>query len=569
MGTPSANGRQRIAIVGSGTTGLATAIGLSDAGHEVTIYERFETAQPIGAGLLLQPTGLACLDKLKLGDTARSLGARIDQIDGQTNAGTIIFDIGYDAMGPDVSGYGMHRGALFAMLNEAVGVRDVPVRCGIEIVGAPLDGEARKLVDRDGNEHGHFDLVLDATGARSRLRARHAAVRLNKPYPYGAVWGVVRDPDGSWTDAAALQQRYVAAHVMVGVLPIGAVHQGGGPPLLAFFWSVPVHEQASWSGTSFDAWRDRVASLWPEAAPLVAQFDGPGHLTWADYADVVLERPTDTRIAFIGDAAHATSPQLGQGANLGLMDAVALVHALETTGSIDEALTRYTKLRRSHVRFYQLASRWMTPFFQSDSTIAATLRDWTLNPMSRVPYLRGEMVRTLAGVKTGVFTSLDTAKWPPLRDPQAHPQTGQPAKPARPAKSEADPDTREKRGAASVSAAETPTPPAKAAASLAKRLTPQEPRVAVGVGDERGPPIDPAIAGGRATPPSRPGLAARAQGALSPRSGPPSSPPPATAQDPTPKPAARTPEHLDNSSAEASPGPSDRRALVDRLKKIP
>ncbi|MEO0631712.1 MAG: NAD(P)/FAD-dependent oxidoreductase, partial [Planctomycetota bacterium] len=294
---------KRIAIIGAGTTGLATAAGLIEQGHDVTVFERFDSAQPIGAGLMLQPTGLACLDRLGLGEAARSYGARLGRIDGRTASGTTIFDIGYAAMGADVAGYGIHRGALFGMLHEAAATRGVPIHCGVEVASAPLDGDTRVLLDRDGEERGRADLVVDATGARSRLRARHAAIRLNRPYPYGAVWGVVRDPDGSWTASGALQQRYVAARIMIGVLPIGHLHMGAGPPLLAVFWSLPVRDHKRWRETPFAEWQAQVSDLWPEAEPLVTQFGAHDHLTWAEYSDVVLNRPVDQRLAFAGDAA--------------------------------------------------------------------------------------------------------------------------------------------------------------------------------------------------------------------------------------------------------------------------
>ena len=107
---------------------------------------------------------------------------------------------------------------------------------------------------------------------------------------------------------------------------------------------------------------------------------------------------------FPGSAAHATSPQLGQGANNGLLDAVTLSDAIATSSDLPSALGLYAKTRRGHVRFYQMASALMTPFFQSDSGGLAALRDLTFDRMKFIPYLRREMLRTLAGLKTGLFT---------------------------------------------------------------------------------------------------------------------------------------------------------------------
>ena len=124
-----------------------------------------------------------------------------------------------------------------------------------------------------------------------------------------------------------------------------------------------------------------------------------------------MRRWHDDRIVFIGDAAHCTSPQLGQGANLGLVDALTLAACLKETPGLGEALARYTRTRKKHTEFYQQASRWLTPFFQSDSAAGAWLRDKTFGLLCKTPYLRTEMLRTLAGLKTGFFTHLNPGIW--------------------------------------------------------------------------------------------------------------------------------------------------------------
>src|SRR5262249_32845775 len=95
----------------------------------------------------------------------------------------------------------------------------------------------------------------------------------------------------------------------------------------------------------------------------------------------------------------------GQGANLALLDAAALADSLDGDVDVNTALARYARRRRPHVRFYQLASALLTPFFQSDSAFAACIRDLTFARLARVPDLRSEMIRTLAGLKTGLFTA--------------------------------------------------------------------------------------------------------------------------------------------------------------------
>jgi 2-polyprenyl-6-methoxyphenol hydroxylase-like FAD-dependent oxidoreductase len=147
-----------------------------------------------------------------------------------------------------------------------------------------------------------------------------------------------------------------------------------------------------------------VVVLWPALAPVIEGLRSPDDLTLASYSHFSANCLSRGNVVLVGDAAHSTSPQLGQGANQGLIDAVVLADALAGTNDLATAFARYQKARRAHVGFYQLASAAMTPFFQSDSRTLALVRDLTFDRLKVVPYLRREMVRTLAGLKTGPFS---------------------------------------------------------------------------------------------------------------------------------------------------------------------
>lgn len=411
MGFPAARqtsraAAQRIAVVGCGTAGLAVAAALARDGRDVTLFERFAEPLPLGAGLLLQPTGLACLDALELdggrvGDQARALGVRIDSIHGRTKLGQPLIDLRYTDVGLDAHGVAIHRGALFGLLLAAARAAGVPVVAGRAIADAPQRGRQRLLVDEAGEVLGSFDLVIDASGMRSALRARCGEVRYLRANPYGAVWCVVQQ-SADWPHPHALQQRYHAARHMMGLLPIGRATVGG-PLLTALFWSLRVRDHDGFRAAGVDAWRQGALSLWPEAAAFVAAVPGLEAFTFATYADIALRRPWAEGIAFIGDAAHTASPQLGQGANLALLDAAALAASLRRCGDVGSALVEYAHARRAHVRFYAAASQGLTPFFQSDSTLAPWLRDNLLAPLGRIPWVRRQMAFTLAGMKTGLL----------------------------------------------------------------------------------------------------------------------------------------------------------------------
>ena len=69
------------------------------------------------------------------------------------------------------------------------------------------------------------------------------------------------------------------------------------------------------------------------------------------------------------------------------------------------AFALYARTRRSHVRYYQRASWTMTRFFQPHSSMLPAVRDLIFHPMRYIPWMHGEMLRTLSGLKTGLFTA--------------------------------------------------------------------------------------------------------------------------------------------------------------------
>lgn len=393
----------KIAIAGAGLAGLAAACFLKRQGHDVTVFERFTQPEPVGAGLLLQPTGLAALAELGLDDAMIASGAKIERLHGETVTGKKVFDIDYGDLAKHYFGVGIHRATLFNALYGMAQNLGVAFATGCTVSSSTLrDGK------RDINGEGSYDLVIDASGYRSALR-KQGEVLIDKPYPYGALWGVCRD-DGNFLGGKSLQQRYKSAHVMIGVLPIGK-KPGSDANHVAFFWSLPRDRHMEWREKGMEAWKAEVLSLWPDVKPFLDQFRTQSDLAFASYGDVVMKQWHGDKIAFIGDAGHSTSPQLGQGANMGFVDALTLSRALGEKPTIDEALESYSKQRKDHVRFYQRASRWLTPFFQSSCKKTGLCRDLTFGPAGKVPVVRKEMLRALAGIKTGLFSTLDPGKW--------------------------------------------------------------------------------------------------------------------------------------------------------------
>lgn len=389
-----------IAIVGAGVAGLASAIALARHGHRITVYERFETARPLGAGLMLQPTGLAALERLGLRAAIEGLGHRIERLHGVSARGATIFDLAYSDLEAGLHACAVHRAALHKILWDGFARSGAALETGCAITTVePAAGQCARLIDTNGRGLPLYDLLIDASGANSPLRAWVCA-RPARRFTYGAVWASVPDIGIA---PHMLAQRYVAARIMIGYLPVGTI-DADGPPCAAFFWSLKPDDYENWRA-GFAAWRAQVVTLWPALAPVIEGLRSPDDLTLAGYTHFNANCLSRANVVLAGDAAHATSPQLGQGANQGLIDAVVLADALAGADDLPTVFARYQTARRAHVGFYQLASAVMTPFFQSDSRALALLRDLSFDRLKAVPYLRREMVRTLAGLKTGLFTS--------------------------------------------------------------------------------------------------------------------------------------------------------------------
>ena len=392
----------RIGIVGAGIGGLAAAALLAQAGHQVTLAERFATPRPLGSGLVVQPVGLAVLEALGAGGMARDLGAPIRVMQGFAG-GRRVLDVSYRAENP---GLAMHRAALFHVLWRAATQAGVRMETGAAVRAASLDRALRWLERDNAPQLGPFDLVVDASGTGSALSPLKA-----RPLGFGAIWSQVPWPEDTTLPRDALTQRYHRAERMAGVLPIGCL-PGDPTQRAAIFWSLPRAALDKWPDTDPKQWRAEIESFWPEIAPFLTTITRADQMTPAAYAHGTLSKPHQPALAFIGDAAHRASPQLGQGANMALLDAMALSLALavaqreDPQNAVDLALPLYARLRRWHLFSYQAMSRLLTPMYQSHSRALPLFRDRLLAPLSQVPLVRrllsalvsGDLLLPMAGM---------------------------------------------------------------------------------------------------------------------------------------------------------------------------
>jgi 2-polyprenyl-6-methoxyphenol hydroxylase-like FAD-dependent oxidoreductase len=305
-------------------------------------------------------------------------------------------------------GLGVHRAALFGVLYRAVLAEGIAIETGAEVGRLDNQGEKPVLAAADGRQLGRFDLVVDASGARSKLKIATGYLPEPRPLPYGAFWTTLAWR-GEGFDPHTLSQRYRRSSVLVWVLPTGRAAIGG-PELATLLWSLKIADAEAIRAAGIGAWKDQVRRLWPECQPYLDQIEDFGQLTLARYGHHTLKPPVGRGLAVVGDAAHSTSPILAQGANMALLDAAALAHALGSCRSLDEALVAYARARRSHIRLFQVLSRLFTPFYQSDSALLPLFRDRVVSVLSRVPPNPRFLAAMVCGTLVDPFARLGLAE---------------------------------------------------------------------------------------------------------------------------------------------------------------
>jgi 2-polyprenyl-6-methoxyphenol hydroxylase-like FAD-dependent oxidoreductase len=299
-------------------------------------------------------------------------------------------------------GYGLHRGVLFEHLFRAVQAADVSLRLGVAIEDLADAGEGRGsyFVTPDGKRFGPHQLCIVADGAKSHLRDDTAIRKTIRPYPWGALWFVADDPKRQFR--GELSQVVRGARRMMGLLPTGFGPGNGTTDKVSLFYSLPAARVSAWREAGLDPWKREVLSLDPRAESVLDQIHSVDDILFAQYHDVSMYPWNNDRVVYLGDAAHAMSPQLGQGANLALWDAMVLAEALAAHDVVPEALDAYSRLRRPHLGYYQFVTRWVTPFFQSNATPLGWLRDIGFPIAMKFPFMRRMMVKSMCGIAQGL-----------------------------------------------------------------------------------------------------------------------------------------------------------------------
>lgn len=319
-------------VLGGGIGGLASAIGLAQAGWEVAVYERAGAIEPLGAALSVWPNATAALDRLGLLGPVRAAAAPL--------ASLLIADRkGRPIIGPrpcDGLALMITRAALHRCLADALPSH---ASCRLGQAAYRVEQDAlRATVHFSNGQIDSADLVIDAGGIRS-VAGQAWGSAASAYAGYGGIVALSDPVDGPGLDGLAAE--YWGQHERFGVFELQDRQR---------YWFYMQSRPQGVDAPDHAMLMARAGHFPDPVAATVAATAPSRLIPFAIHARPAPEMLGCGRIIAVGDAAHAMEPNLGQGACQALEDAVAL-GAVARRVPPDQVLDAFERLRLERTRF--------------------------------------------------------------------------------------------------------------------------------------------------------------------------------------------------------------------------
>lgn len=340
-----------IAIIGAGMGGLTTGIALKKFGHRVTIYEQAEQILPVGAAISLWSNGVKCLNYLGLTEQVAKLGgqmndlAYIDGLNGevmtQFSLAPLIEEVGQRP-------YPVSRAELQNMLMDAFGRQDIQL--GKKMVSIEDKGQHVEIGFQDGST-ASAALLIGADGTHSMTRQYVLGKQVERRYAGYVNWnGLVEISE----DLAPAQQwtTFVGEGKRASLMPV-AEHR------FYFFFDVPLSAGLENQRSEYKPLLKQYFSGWCSQVQRLIDSIDEQKTNRVEIHDIEpFTQFYKGRVVILGDAAHSTTPDIGQGGCQAMEDAVYLARALQiNTLGLEDALKRYQNKRNERANELLLRAR--------------------------------------------------------------------------------------------------------------------------------------------------------------------------------------------------------------------
>jgi FAD-dependent urate hydroxylase len=329
---------ETILVVGGGVAGLTTAAALHRQGFTTELVERQQSWHALGAGFLVHPNGMRMLLSLGLAAGVENAGTVVRRWQFCDEQGDVLSETDLETLwgGPCI---GIERSKLQRALLP--GVANVRCRLGTSVTSLVQDDRRVSVGFSDGST-GDYDLVVGADGIQSTVRA--LTLTTAAPSHLGAM---------NWRSIAPIRPAGVTALQMhlgdgrtFGLVPMGAGRTYG------FAYIIQPRFRDPLAGR-LDRLRNRFAMFGVRVQEYLASLERDDQVICSAMEWMAFEKWHTGRVALVGDAAHASSPMMGQGGCMAMEDACVLAEELRAAVTVESALANYVSRRKPRVEWVQ------------------------------------------------------------------------------------------------------------------------------------------------------------------------------------------------------------------------
>jgi 2-polyprenyl-6-methoxyphenol hydroxylase-like FAD-dependent oxidoreductase len=335
------HGIRNILVIGGGITGLTAAACLGRLGFTIDLIEiRAQLEDQGGIGLSIMGNATKALDTIGVAQHCVDAGMPADTYTIRRPDGTIVATPEWPALGKPrwPAQIGISRAVFHSILADAARAASANIRCSMSVAAITQTPEAVDVRYLTG-EMRKYDLVIAADGVRSATRAMVFSEPLEPRAVGQGIWrAYARRPEGVTTTQLHLGGR----QGLVGICPISK----NDCYVYCLHGSV-VGERRD-PATFHLQLREKLEGYGGLIPALAAQLTDPSLVSYRPLEALLKQSPWyHGRILLMGDAAHCNTPNLAQGAGMGIEDAAVLADELTTSHALDEVLRRFMA-RRFH-----------------------------------------------------------------------------------------------------------------------------------------------------------------------------------------------------------------------------